>query len=419
MTSTPTNSSTGWIVCMGGEDWWYHSHAHFDIQVMKRLSQRCRVLYVCSIGMRMPSLRRDAQFWSRIRNKLKSVSRLLRQVDDRLWVYSPLPVPLYQWDWGRAANQAILTFQMRSVFARLGIRHPLLWINTPTGWPVVSRLGHRGLVYQRTDEYAALHFDNFNADYVRAVDEQLLQSADLVVHVDESLHARSAEMTRSALLLEQGVDERFLEDDNHTKVPADLPTARGPIVGYIGNLEPHKFDAELVEATARQLPDCCFVIVGPYDQNAECLRSLSNVFFLGPKRHDEILAYVRFFDICMLPTARTEWGLHCKPIKLMEYLAADRPVIATPTPAAAKFEEFLHISDAPEGWVQAIRDILQGHRRAAGTARARLAGCAWKAQVERIWAALRERGLLETTPPCNRPCPWNAEGFARGSPVPR
>ena len=47
-----------WLVCFGGEDWWYHSHGHFDIQVMKQLSQRNRVLYVSSIGMRMPSLRR-------------------------------------------------------------------------------------------------------------------------------------------------------------------------------------------------------------------------------------------------------------------------------------------------------------------------------------------------------------------------
>ncbi len=152
-----------WIVCLGGEDWWYHSHAHFDMQVMKRLSKRCRVLYVCSIGMRMPSLRRDAQFWSRIRNKLASVARTLRHVQPSLWVYSPLPFPLYQWAWGRAANQALLATQLRFVFGRLGIRRPLLWINTPTAWPVIKGLGRKGLVYQRTDDYAAYDFDNFNA----------------------------------------------------------------------------------------------------------------------------------------------------------------------------------------------------------------------------------------------------------------
>lgn len=411
---------------MGGEDWWYHSHAHFDIQVMKRMARRCRVLYICSIGMRMPSLRRDAQFWQRIRNKLHSVKNLLRRVDPSLYVYSPLPVPLYQWGWGRSLNRATLAAQLRSVFSRLGIRDPLLWINTPTGWPVVSTFGHRGLVYQRTDEYAELAFDNFNAEYVRSVDEELLEAADLVLHVDEDLHRRTLGRTRHPLLLEQGVDERFLTANGNLPRPADLPASAGPLVGYVGNLEPHKFDAQLVQATASRLPEFSFVIVGPYHQNADGLRKLPNVHFLGPRGHDEILPYVRAFDVCMLPTARTSWGLHCKPIKLMEYLAADRPVVATNTPAAARFRDLIHMSDAPEEWANAIRAMSRtngtngtnrtngangingtdgtnggngghGGNGSVGAARARMAACAWNRQVDRIWAALSEQGLAQAS----------------------
>jgi glycosyltransferase involved in cell wall biosynthesis len=394
----PRAGDPDWIVCMGGEDWYYHSHAHFDIQVMKRMSRRCRVLYICSIGMRMPSLRRDAQFWTRIRNKLKSVKNLLRRSSENLWVYSPLPLPLYQWAWGRSLNQALLAAQLRTVFSQLRIHNPLFWVNTPTGWPVLRNFGHRGVVYQRTDEYAELRFDNFNADYVRAVDAELLRTADLVLHVDEGLHVRTQGCARAAMLLEQGVDERFLEANGNVTIPADLPVARGPIVGYVGNLEPHKFDAELVRATAERLPDCSFVIVGQYHQNADCLRSLPNVHFLGPRGHDEILGYVRAFDVCILPTARTEWGLHCKPIKLMEYLAADRPVVATRTPASERFADLVYISDEPEFWVLAIREILAGNGQHRGVARARVAGCAWNQHVDRIWAALGEQGLIGQTP---------------------
>lgn len=401
-----------WVVCMGGEDWWYHSHAHFDIQVMKRLSQRCRVLYICSIGMRMPSLRRDAQFWTRIRNKLNSVKHLLRKIHERLWVYSPMPVPLYEWEWGRSLNRALLSAQIRSVFAQLDVRRPLFWINTPTGWPVVQSFGRRGVIYQRTDEYAELRFDNFNAEYVRRVDETLLRTADLVLHVDEDLHARTASRARSALLLEQGVDERFLEANGNLARPADLPKARGLIVGYVGNLEPHKFDAQLVRATAEQLPDCSFVIIGPYHQNADCLQGLANVHFLGPRRHEEILAYVRAFDVCMLPTARTEWGLHCQPIKLMEYLAADRPVVATNTPASARFRDLVHISDLSEDWVRAIRGIAGGNGRNAGVARARMVPCAWSRQVDRIWSAMDERNLLSCRARTPDSFSINMEGLA-------
>jgi glycosyltransferase involved in cell wall biosynthesis len=387
-----------WIVCMGGEDWWYHSHAHFDIQVMKRLSGRCRVLYICSIGMRMPSLRRDAQFWARIGNKLCSVGRALRQVQPNLWVYSPLPLPLYQWNWGRACNRALLAAQLRTVMAWLNIERPLLWINTPTGWPVVRDVGHHGLVYQRTDEYAEYNFDNFNSDYVRSLDEELLEQADLVLHVDPDLHARSRSRARSSLLLEQGVDERFLDPVSVVSWPADLPHPTGPIVGYAGTLEPHKFDAELVKETAIRLPDCTFVIVGPHHENAGRLRALKNVHFIGAKRHEEILPYLRAFDVCMLPTARTEWGLHCKPIKLMEYLAAGRPVVATDTPGAHAFAEAVHIADSAQGWATAIKDILSGENRVSGELRHRLASCSWNRQVDRIGSELMGRGLMGSRP---------------------
>ncbi len=397
----PISPRTPWIVCIGGEDWWYHSHAHFDIQVMKRLARRCRVLYICSIGMRMPSVRRDAQFWRRIRNKLASVSRTVQQVDTRLYVYSPMPLPLYQWRWGRGLNQALLAAQLRAVFAHLAISRPLLWVNTPTGWPVVRSMGKCGLVYQRTDEYAELNFDNFNRDYVRAVDAELLSAADLVLHVDPDLHARTANRTKRALLLEQGVDERFFEPPRRR--PEDLVQDSRPVVGYVGNLEPHKFDAELVCKTASLLPDCRFVIVGPYHQNADSLRELPNVSFLGSRPHEQISDYVKAFDVCMLPTARTQWGLHCKPIKLMEYLAAGRPVVATRVPAAEHFDGLLHVSDNAESWASAIRSaVAHDDGQRSERARRRLSKCTWNHLVERIWSELAECGLLtrDDTNPC-------------------
>ena len=32
------------IICIGGEDWWYHNRGHFDFQIMRRLAERWPVL---------------------------------------------------------------------------------------------------------------------------------------------------------------------------------------------------------------------------------------------------------------------------------------------------------------------------------------------------------------------------------------
>ncbi|MGK0204497.1 MAG: hypothetical protein ACI9S9_003582, partial [Planctomycetota bacterium] len=42
------------IIIFCGQDWWYHSRAHSDFQLMTRAAKQRKVLLVNSIGMRMP-----------------------------------------------------------------------------------------------------------------------------------------------------------------------------------------------------------------------------------------------------------------------------------------------------------------------------------------------------------------------------
>ena len=54
------------IICIGGEDWWYHNRGHFDFQIMRRLAETMPVLFVNSLAVRMPSLKEKSQFAARI-----------------------------------------------------------------------------------------------------------------------------------------------------------------------------------------------------------------------------------------------------------------------------------------------------------------------------------------------------------------
>ena len=81
------------IICIGGEDWWYHNRGHFDFQIMRRLAEDWPVLFVNSLAVRMPSLKEKSQFAARIGRKLKSLARGLVRVENNFWVFSPASVP--------------------------------------------------------------------------------------------------------------------------------------------------------------------------------------------------------------------------------------------------------------------------------------------------------------------------------------
>ena len=81
------------IVCFAGCDWWYHNRGLFCPQVMTRLSKDNNVLFVNSLGMRVPSLTKDRSAAKKIVRKLRSISRFIKKADNGMYVMSPISVP--------------------------------------------------------------------------------------------------------------------------------------------------------------------------------------------------------------------------------------------------------------------------------------------------------------------------------------
>ena len=121
--SASGHDGPGWI-CFSAQDWWYHNRAHSDFQLMRRVAQRRPVLFVNSIGMRMPVPGRSTQFTRRILRKARSVLRFLRQpLPDTpgFHVLTPVILPFYGSSTLRAVNAWLVREQVRLVAKRLGI----------------------------------------------------------------------------------------------------------------------------------------------------------------------------------------------------------------------------------------------------------------------------------------------------------
>ena len=82
----PTTSSDApapAYVCMAGIDWWYSSHAHSELQLLRRVARTRRVLFVNSIGLRMPLPGRSTQPWRRVTRKIAQRAPVPEPADPR------------------------------------------------------------------------------------------------------------------------------------------------------------------------------------------------------------------------------------------------------------------------------------------------------------------------------------------------
>ena len=349
-------------VCMGGIDWWYKSHAHSEVQLMRRIARSRRVLFVNSIGLRMPLPGRTTQPWARIVDKARSVGKFLRRPVPELeefYVMSPLSLPLYGSRAGRAFNRGLVRAQLRAVCWWLGIRSPIFVVTLPTAWEVIEPLPRRALVVNKSDKYSTL--PDVDQAFVAHLEAELLRHADRVVYASRALMADdAAQVDGRGILLDHGVDLEHFTHRPPEEVPADLAAIPTPRVGYFGNLADYRVDFDLLERLAREIPDAQLVLIGEATLSMDRLEGLSNVHWLGPRPYEEIPRYGSGFDVGIMPYLRNEWIRHSNPIKLKEYLALGLPVVSTEVPEVGRYTDWLYMADDPDDFVAKVRRALEG-----------------------------------------------------------
>ena len=378
------------ILCFGGEDWWYHNRGHYDMRIMQAMSRQLPVVYVNSLGMRIPRPAEGRMFARRISRKLRSLGRGLHRVDERFAVLTAPAVP------GRAMN-ALRPLTLRAVrraMAEMGISRPLAWVACPTAEELLRDIPHEWLVYQRTDRFEA--FLDVDVDAIMAKDRRLKATADLVVYCSGAFMADDAEGLSQAVVVDHGVDaERFIAADAAATPPADIAEIPRPRVGFVGAIDPHTFDPELFNDVVARLPEASFVLVGGCTLPQGWCTS-DNVHLLGQRTPDEVADYMAACDVLIMPWRRSDWIDACHPVKLKEYLAVGRPVVTTPFRELSRYPGLVAQAEDAAGFAAMIARALE-IRYDEIPGRLRVAGQDWANRAATIREHLRTRGL-ETEP---------------------
>ena len=376
------------VVCFGGEDWWYHNRGHCDIQFMRQLGRHGRVLYVNSIVMRKPNFSEGAMFWRRLLRKSRSITRGLVRVQENFWVYSPITAPVHHLRGARTLNERLLREQVRLSMRRLGMSCPLLWVNCPAACDTALALPQSALVYQRTDRYE--DHPGVDVAQITQYDRRLKQQADLTFYSNRRFYEEETDQCRQAAYVEHGVDyELFAEAADHPWIPDEMRQLRRPIAGFFGGIDNHKFNLGLAEQVVARLPEVTFAFVGKASIDCTALTRHPHVVMLGQRPYDQIPHYGKCFDVCLMPFNQNRWIEAMNPIKLKEYLALGKPVVATPFGELSGYAGLVRIAADADAFATEIRAALDDRADAAATRRARVVSHSWHSKAVEVLSLLR------------------------------
>jgi len=312
-----------------------------------------RVLYVESVGIRVPKLNSRLDFGRIIKRLFKAVGGP-RAVDENLFVLSPLAIPfLRRSSFIRAMNNAILKYQISKAQRVLEIVKPLLWTYHPY-LPDVFGQVNSGFIYHCVDDISAV--PGVDGIVFNQEEDSLVKRVDMIFVTSRALEARFQAMGKPVHFLSNVVDFDHFASARTSALPQDFPRVPSPVVGYVGVLSDFKVDFNLVLEAVRLRPHIHWVLIGDEreGQSSEALakmRQMPNVALLGYKPYAQLPSYLAGFDVAALPTLINEYTRSMFPMKYFEYVAAGLPVVATPL-------EFLKESSLPVAIAQSAEEFI-------------------------------------------------------------
>lgn len=145
-------------------------------------------------------------------------------------------------------------------------------------------------------------------------------------------------------------------------------------VGYAGSLHPGKGLA-MIQKLAVKRPDYGFHVLGGTAKHVQKLQTdhkQRNIHFYGHRDHADVPAFLRAFDVCIAPyqhRALIKTGRNTSrwisPMKVFEYMAVQKPIIASNLSVIQEILEhehsaFLLPASHDDKWLETL-DILKDH----------------------------------------------------------
>jgi len=176
---------------------------------------------------------------------------------------------------------------------------------------------------------------------------------------------------------------------------ADLPR---PIIGYIGVIL-NRLDWPIIEYLAQHNPKKSIVLVGSYKGRLQYwdrelikkIKQYHNIHLLGFVTYQEAPSYICQFDVGIIPHRINTYVASTNPMKMYEYFACGKPIVATPAPGLNMFPD-IALADNPIDFNDlVIRELLQDNSAAQEQRKKTITNHSWTERVNKMLNIIYER----------------------------
>lgn len=355
------------IVVISIQPWYYELGSNCK-NIATQFSRHNRVLYI-----NIPITRKT--FYARNNSKgvaehcriIREKGRTIEQIGENMWQFYPTTlIESINWMPSTAAFRAVnyinnrrFAADIRKAIKEMNFKNIILFNDNDiyNGFHLKELIKPSVYVYYMRDFLQGYPFWKKHSS---VLEPKLIAKSDVVVTNSTYYAEYAAGFNPLSYYAGQGCNLALFKNQDYA-APPELEEIKKPLIGYVGALDSARLHIPTIALIARARPDWSVVLVGPEDNNFinSELHQLPNVHFLGRKHISELPAFVKHFDVCMNPQEVNLITTGNYPLKIDEYLALGKPVVATRTKAMKLFEAYTFQADRPEEYPALIEKALQ------------------------------------------------------------
>ena len=265
--------------------------------------------------------------------------------------------------WANRLDTALTRILVRRLVRRT--RGPVvLWLYDAASSSLVGRCGEAASVYDCVDDHVEVAGANPRVRaLLAAADSQAAIASDLVFTTTRRLYERHRTANPLTHLVPNVGDyHHFAQAASRSIAADDVAALPRPLLGFTGNVAAWKVDFALLTDVALRRPDWTLALVGPMRADTVDavvrLTALPNVHYLGARPYERLPAYVAAFDVGLCPYL---WNAAMRsgfPLKLFEYLAAGKAVVASGNPDVAGMAPDVRLVRGADAFIRAVEEVL-------------------------------------------------------------
>jgi glycosyltransferase involved in cell wall biosynthesis len=202
---------------------------------------------------------------------------------------------------------------------------------------VICGISHQSVGLPPDDLDVPLAFDylDYKLEAWPEVEAAYMRIADAAMCTSQVLVERVQRLHPYAYYLPNGVDLRAAAAANATRVRAQYNLDGATVVSLIGvTASSHLFYVDGIAAAARDVPDLVFLLVGDGGALGDAMIRRARELGLrtvatGPIPPSQVADFFAATDVGLYPGDQTAYFDAACPLKVLEYSAAGKPVVAT------------------------------------------------------------------------------------------